>query len=220
MTPLSTPAAQGTVAPEELAKQIADAAADMCEIARIADEWRRGPKQSLTAIREIRAMTYLASPSPEALPASGMEARCKSCNGHGLIGGWRVGDGYDAEPCPNCTPTRAWEDVLAERRRQTASEGWTAEHDDQHSAGELAKAAACYAAGTTFERELSAEERRAHRTKQTKTEGLWPWDRSWWKPADRRRDLVKAGALILAEIERLDRAALTAAPAPEDQDDG
>ena len=36
----------------------------------------------------------------------------------------------------------------------------------------------------------------------------WPWDAEWWKPTDRRRDLVKAGALILAEIERLDRATL------------
>jgi hypothetical protein len=36
---------------------------------------------------------------------------------------------------------------------------------------------------------------------------IWPWDRKWWKPKDRRRDLVRAGALILAEIERLDRAA-------------
>lgn len=27
----------------------------------------------------------------------------------------------------------------------------------------------------------------------------------WWKPTNRRRDLVKAAALILAEIERLDR---------------
>lgn len=35
---------------------------------------------------------------------------------------------------------------------------------------------------------------------------VWPWDESWWKPTNRRRDLVKAGALILAEIERLDRA--------------
>ena len=35
----------------------------------------------------------------------------------------------------------------------------------------------------------------------------WPhtWDASWWKPKDRRRDLVRAGALIIAEIERLDR---------------
>jgi hypothetical protein len=27
----------------------------------------------------------------------------------------------------------------------------------------------------------------------------------WWKPKDRRRDLVRAAALIIAEIERLDR---------------
>jgi hypothetical protein len=43
----------------------------------------------------------------------------------------------------------------------------------------------------------------------------WPWSAQWWKPSDRRRDLVKAGALILAEIERLDRATgpdLTPAP--------
>lgn len=38
---------------------------------------------------------------------------------------------------------------------------------------------------------------------------LWPWPSEWWKPTDVRRDLVKAGALILAEIERLDRAAGT-----------
>lgn len=35
---------------------------------------------------------------------------------------------------------------------------------------------------------------------------LWPWERAAWKPKDARRDLVRAGALILAEIERLDRA--------------
>lgn len=33
----------------------------------------------------------------------------------------------------------------------------------------------------------------------------WPWSREWWKPKNPRRDLVKAGALIVAEIERLDR---------------
>ena len=37
---------------------------------------------------------------------------------------------------------------------------------------------------------------------------VWPYQ--WeFKPADRRRELVKAGALILAEIERIDRAAAT-----------
>jgi hypothetical protein len=34
----------------------------------------------------------------------------------------------------------------------------------------------------------------------------WPWLSKWWKPKDRRRDLVRAAALVIAEIERLDRA--------------
>lgn len=86
-------------------------------------------------------------------------------------------------------------DVLAERQRQIEAEGWTPEHDDQHDAGELALAAACY----------------AYNTADPDPEGYgrvpygWPWVREWWKPTTTRRDLVKAGALILAEIERLDR---------------
>lgn len=36
---------------------------------------------------------------------------------------------------------------------------------------------------------------------------VWPWDWAWWKPKNPRRDLVRAAALIIAEIERLDRAA-------------
>lgn len=34
----------------------------------------------------------------------------------------------------------------------------------------------------------------------------WPWDEEWWKPSeDPVRNLVKAGALIAAEIDRLQR---------------
>lgn len=40
---------------------------------------------------------------------------------------------------------RAWLDVQAERRRQVEAEGWTPEHDDEHSHGQIARAAACYA---------------------------------------------------------------------------
>jgi hypothetical protein len=43
---------------------------------------------------------------------------------------------------------------------------------------------------------------------------FWPWSIDWCKPGDRRQNLVKAGALIIAEIERLDRAALQ----PKDAD--
>jgi hypothetical protein len=92
--------------------------------------------------------------------------------------------------------TQAAEDVLAERRRQVEAEGWTPQHDDSHSAGDMARAAACYAYP------------RRCRDPRIKTPADWPWPGVWWKPNDRRRNLVKAGALILAEIERLDRAAL------------
>jgi hypothetical protein len=32
----------------------------------------------------------------------------------------------------------------------------------------------------------------------------WPWDSKWWKPGERIRELEKAGALIAAEIARLE----------------
>jgi hypothetical protein len=89
--------------------------------------------------------------------------------------------------------TPALKDVIAERRRQIKAEGWTAEHDDMHRSGDLAQAAATYA---------------LHATGHYGTRALtWPWKSEWWKPTTPRSDLVKAGALILAEIERLDRAA-------------
>ena len=92
---------------------------------------------------------------------------------------------------------KAARDIVLERMRQINVEGWSSEHDDQHAFGELAKAAGCYAwiAGQSDELRLIFDA----------PPPTWPWDREWWKPTDRRRDLVKAGALILAEIERLDR---------------
>lgn len=88
-------------------------------------------------------------------------------------------------------------DIAAERRRQIEAEGWTPEHDDAHSDGQMATAAACYA--------ISAHS--PLRYKRIIMPSWWPWDSTWWKPSTTRRDLVKAGALIAAEIERLDRAA-------------
>ena len=31
----------------------------------------------------------------------------------------------------------------------------------------------------------------------------WPWEKSWWKSGARLNDLIKAGALIAAEIDRM-----------------
>ncbi|TFZ55586.1 hypothetical protein E4V01_21935 [Methylorubrum sp. Q1] len=99
--------------------------------------------------------------------------------------------------------------MLAERRRQVEAEGWTPAHDDAHGRFELASAASCYAVHAQYVgRDQIADDN---------PPAWWPWDRKWWKPADRRRDLVKAGALILAEVERLDRATPPSDPAPSGQ---
>jgi hypothetical protein len=88
--------------------------------------------------------------------------------------------------------------IAAERERQITAEGWTPEHDDEHAAKELAHAAARYAeqAGIDWGDP-------PHRAPYG-----WPWDEQWWKPTgDAIRDLTKAGALLAAEIDRLQRMA-------------
>lgn len=89
------------------------------------------------------------------------------------------------EPLPGATQ------IGYERARQQMAEGYDAEHDDEHVNEELADAAACYI--------IFAPE-------PGKTPYAWPWNDEDWKPSgDRIRDLVKAGALIAAEIDRLIR---------------
>ncbi|WP_329035634.1 hypothetical protein [Pseudomonas aeruginosa] len=101
---------------------------------------------------------------------------------------------------------QAWLDVQAERRRQVEAEGWTPEHDDEHSYGQMARAAACYAlAGSSAPNDGTAA---------LLVSLAWPWDQQWWKPSTARRDMVKACALALAEIERLDRAGISQSPQP------
>lgn len=90
---------------------------------------------------------------------------------------------------------RVIDEIAAERRRQIEVEGWSAEHDDEHDEDQLAKAAIVYAAPDWLRQFFDANDIR-----------IWPWDADWWKPKDRRRDLIRAAALIVAEIERLDRA--------------
>ncbi|WP_069357843.1 hypothetical protein [Burkholderia cenocepacia] len=109
----------------------------------------------------------------------------------------------DEQRAPASAPvglTDAERDVLAERRRQVEGEGWTPEHDDEHDMGEMAHAAAWYAVDPIMRSAL--DERGL---------SFWPWAQEWWKSTTPRRDLVKAGALILAEIERIDRALLDGA---------
>ncbi len=97
--------------------------------------------------------------------------------------------------------------IAAERERQVSKEGWTAEHDALEDGGGLALAAACYAMPEK-DREMhgSGVYHAYHGTDpEYKVPKLWPWEPSWFKPSptDRVRELVKAGALIAAEIDRI-----------------
>ncbi len=107
--------------------------------------------------------------------------------------------------------------VEQERRRQIDKEGWTPKHDDEHDLGELALAAVCYASPIPLFGVRA-------RTDSFQFYDPWPdsWDYQWDKRKrlhgdgktranadlprkERIRNLVKAGALIAAEIDRLQR---------------
>lgn len=85
--------------------------------------------------------------------------------------------------------------IAEERQRQVELEGFTAERDQEYEHDELAWAAATYALPSNAN------------TPNFKRIHLWPWDKSWWKPSpdERVRELAKAGALIAAEIDRLQK---------------
>ena len=88
--------------------------------------------------------------------------------------------------------------IAAERERQITAEGWSPEHDDAHAQSELSNAAACYLA--------AGQAAVANGVPHPEILSLWPWEESWWKPADDPvQNLVKAGALIAAEIDRINR---------------
>lgn len=90
--------------------------------------------------------------------------------------------------------------IAEERQRQIEKEGWTPEHDAEHTNNELALAAICYTAPEFV--------RKSGRWYDI---NLWPWSQSYWKPTpkNRIRELTKAGALIAAEIDRLQANPLT-----------
>lgn len=91
--------------------------------------------------------------------------------------------------------------IQRERLRQITEEKWDDDHDDQHGACQMSQAAAAYIGHVMGQvnGDCQAEDRPALPPE-------WPWEAKWWKPAQNPiRNLVKAGALIAAEIDRLQR---------------
>lgn len=104
-----------------------------------------------------------------------------------IVGAPELADGvHELYVAPQLTPAAT--DVLAERQRQINVKGWTSEHDDTYTCGELAAAAISY-------------------IEPAEAENYWPvdWHDGSFRPSDERRNIVKATALLLAELERLDR---------------
>jgi len=79
--------------------------------------------------------------------------------------------------------------IAIERRRQI-EKGYTPELDDSHEDGVLSRAAICYIEASFW---------------RCKKISRWPWSKSYWKPKDKLSNLVRAGAFIAAEIDRLQR---------------
>lgn len=101
------------------------------------------------------------------------------------------------------------ERIAAERRRQIDERGYTPEHDQEHQEGELAWAAAVYAAPETIFHIHVAEGARGG-VREGRLMWHEPWPQGWQRDtfvmmtdAQRVRQLEKAGALIAAEIDRI-----------------
>lgn len=95
--------------------------------------------------------------------------------------------------------------IAAERERQLQAEGFTRDGDQQYRHGELARAATAYVQLAAMD--LAAGGTRDHIAWHGPA-AVWPWAPEWWKPVDARRDLVRAGALIAAQIDLIDSQAV------------
>lgn len=88
--------------------------------------------------------------------------------------------------------------IAAERYRQIVDKRYTAADDDRYTGGQLMRAAMCY---------LWWEH--PEKSPPLGSNGIpvgWPWLLLYWKPKDRVRNIIRAGALMMAEIDRLRRA--------------
>lgn len=95
-------------------------------------------------------------------------------------------------------------DVFAERKRQIDKEHYSHEHDDEYDQNELIRAASSYLSHV-IGRGWVFKETCPETYQDEEAPDLWPWDLDFWKPKNPRRDLVRAAALIIAEIEKIDR---------------
>lgn len=97
--------------------------------------------------------------------------------------------------------------IATERQRQMTAKGYDPAHDDEHTDNSIRRAAMAYIKWA------------GHDTTALPYASGWPWVDGWKPTGDPVRDLTKAGALIAAEIDRLNRAATTPTVSERGEDD-
>lgn len=95
--------------------------------------------------------------------------------------------------------------VMTERLEQIFKHGYDQAHDNEHPLINLVLAASCYG-GVAFSVLYGNSPLAAQRYYAP----VWPWQPESFKPRDTRANLVKAAALLLAAIDRLDATATDA----------
>ena len=102
----------------------------------------------------------------------------------------------------SASPDTGADRIRFERCRQVLLKGFSLDHDDRHVDGELVMAALAYAEAGIMSQIRPAV--RVYLSSPPPTGWGWPWQHSEWKPSDDPiENLVRAGALIAAEIDRL-----------------
>ena len=162
------------------------------------DKWTRDLEETLIA----------ATDRNTELEARIAELDRKNCQLNSTMESWCVDRAESANRITELEASKlsaAASDVMSERHHQITAEGWTPESDDEYVSGEMAGAAACYAHHVNARGWVFKNRPDDYQSEIESSD--WPWSPEWWEPTSPRRDLVKAGALIIAEIERIDRAA-------------
>ena len=91
--------------------------------------------------------------------------------------------------------------IAEERQRQIDVEGYSEQHDSHHSPRKLIQAADTYLESADLTLRSKEFNLPFYRIEIKRT---WPWEQESFKPTTDIRDLVKAGALIAAAIDRLE----------------
>lgn len=105
------------------------------------------------------------------------------------------GDYYTIDSLPNrafkedCVSKAKGADLIRkERIRQIEEEGYDASHDFSEPLDSIIAAAISYA---------------MHDIDHEEAEAWWQRDLKFWKPRDRKRNLIRAGALIAAALDKM-----------------